>query len=158
MLQQRKHIRLRNFDYSSPNVYFITVCVKYFQPLLGSTRGDICGLSEIGCETALNLQNIPEHYPHASLDEFIVMPNHLHCILFINRCNHVHTGSDFGKTVAGSVSTIIGHAKGAVTRWCRESKTPFQWQSLVHDHVIRNEQEYWAIRNYIINNPKNLEE
>lgn len=155
MLQQRKHIRLHNFDYSSPNAYFITVCVKYFQPLLGGIRNGICGLSEIGCEAAVNLQTIPEHYPHASLDEFIIMPNHLHCILFIHHCHHAHTGNDFGKTVAGSVSTIISHVKGAVTKWCRESKTYFQWQPRFYDHVIRNEKEYWAIKNYIINNPRN---
>ena len=158
MLQQRKHIRLQNFDYSSPNAYFITVCVKYFQPLLGSIRNGICGLTKIGCKTALNLQHIPDHYPHASVDEFVVMPNHLHCLLFINQSNHIYTGNDFGKTVAGSVLTIIGHVKGAVTKWCRKNKTYFAWQPRFHDHVIRNQQEYWATKKYIINNPCNWKE
>jgi REP element-mobilizing transposase RayT len=155
MLQQRKHIRLRNFSYASSNAYFITICVKYFQPLLGSIKNGICGLSEIGCVAALNLQNIPDHYPHASLDEYIIMPNHLHCILFINRPDHFHISNDFGRTVAGSVSTIIGHVKGAVTKWSRENKISLQWQPRFYDHVIRDEKEYRAIKNYIINNPRN---
>ena len=155
MLHQRKHIRLRDFDYSSANAYFITVCVRYFEPLLGTIRCGICGLNEIGNETALNLQNIPAHYPNTVVDEFIVMPNHWHCILLINRSNHLYTPNSYANTVAGSVSTIVGHVKGAVTKWCSGNNMYFKWQPRFHDHVIRNEKEYWAIKKYIIDNPKN---
>lgn len=155
MLQQRKHIRLREFDYSSPNAYFVTVCVKHFEPVLGTVKNGICGLSVIGNEIAINLQNLSEHYPHGLMDEFIVMPNHFHGIIIITGVNHIYTGNSSSKTVAGSVSTMVGHVKGAVTKWCRENNFPFHWQPRFYDHVIRNEQEYWAIKNYIINNPKN---
>lgn len=86
------------------------------------------------------------------------MPNHLHCILIRTHCDHVYTTNSFGRTVAGSVSNIVNHMKGAVTKWCKSNNRFFQWQSRFHDHVIRNEQEYWAIKNYIINNPKNWKE
>lgn len=155
MLQQRKHIRLRDFDYSSPNAYFITVCVRYFEPLLGTIKSGICGLSEIGNETALNLQNVPVHYPDAVLDEVIVMPNHWHCILIINQSHHSYTANKFANTVAGSVSTIVGHVKGAVTKWCKDRNVYFKWQPRFYDHIIRNAEEYWAIKSYIINNPGN---
>jgi putative transposase len=158
MFHQRKHIRLREFDYSSPNAYFSTVCVKHFAPLLGTVRNGICGLSEIGNETALQLQGIPFQHQHALLDEYIVMPNHPHCILVRTHRNHVYTGNQFGKTVAGSVSTIINHIKGAVTKWCGANGYSFEWQSRFYDHVIRNEQEYRAIKNYIINNPLNWQQ
>ena len=155
MLPQRKHIRLRNFDYSSANAYFITVCVRYFEPLLGNIKNGVCGLTEIGNEAVLCLQNIPHHNPNTVLDEYIVMPNHLHCILFITHSNPVYTANSFGKTIAGSVSNTINHFKGAVIRWCKNNNHRFHWQSKFHDHVIRNDQEFWAIKNYIINNPKN---
>lgn len=155
MFHQRKHIRLREFDYSSPNAYFITVGVKYFEPLLGTVRNGIFGLSEIGNETAINLQNITDHYPHCLMDEFIVMPNHFHCILIITKQNHSYTGNSFSKTVAGSASTIAGHTKGAITKWCKENNLNFYWQPRFYDHVIRNEQEYRTIKTYIINNPRN---
>ena len=155
MQKQRKHIRLRNFDYSSPNAYFITICVKDREPALASVRNGICGLSEIGNETALCLQAVSTHNSFTELDEFIIMPNHLHCILIISMRDHPFTANSFGKTVPGSVSSTINHFKGAVTAWCRRNDYRFQWQSRFHDHVIRNEQEYWAIKNYIRNNPKN---
>lgn len=155
-LPQRKHIRLRDFDYSSANAYFITVFVAYFERLLGTVKNGICGLSEIGAEAAVRLQKIPELYPDAFLDEFIVMPNHLHALLIIDR----HRGSDksnaFGKPVAESVSMHINHFKGAVKKWCNDNgHSGFEWQAKFHDHVIRNEQEYRLIKNYIINNPQN---
>jgi putative transposase len=155
MFYQRKHIRLREFDYSSANAYFITVCVRHFAPLLGSIKNGICGLSDIGNETVLCLQSIPEHHPYTVLDEFTVMPNHLYLILVKTHCDHFYSGNSFGKTVAGSIATMVGHFKGAVTAWCKSNDLYFHWQSRFHDHVIRNEQEYWAIKNYIINNPKN---
>jgi putative transposase len=146
MFHQRKHIRLREFDYSSPNAYFITVCVNRFEPLLGTVKNSICGLSEIGNETALQLQQIPQQYQHSWLDEFIVMPNHLHCILIREHCNHIYTANKFGKTVAGSVSNMINHVKGAVTKWCKDNDLYFHWQPRFHDHVIWDEKEYWAIK------------
>ncbi len=90
MFHQRKHIRLREFDYSSPNAYFITVCVQHFVPLLGSVKNGSCGLNEIGNEIALNLHDISEHYPYSLMDEFIVMPNHFHCIIIITKINHIY--------------------------------------------------------------------
>ncbi|HEX8313474.1 MAG TPA: transposase [Flavisolibacter sp.] len=155
MFHQRKHIRLRDFDYSSANAYFITICVKYFEPLFGSIKNGICGLTEVGNETVLCLQMIPEIRSGVILDEFIIMPNHLHCLLILPPGHHVYTGNNFGKPVAGSVSVIINQFKGAVTRWCKENNCYFDWQNRFYDHVIRDEKEYRAIKNYIINNPGN---
>ena len=155
MFHQRKHIRLRNFDYSSANGYFVTVCVKQFLPLLGSIKNGICGLSEIGNDVAIRLQNIPLLYPHVLLDEFIVMPNHFHLILIITKHQGSYVGNRFQKPVAGSVSMMINGAKGATTKWCKANNYWFDWQDRFYDHVIRNEKEYWAIKNYIINNPRN---
>ena len=158
MFHQRKHIRLRHFDYSSANAYFITVCVKHFEPLLGQVRNSICGLSEIGNDVALRLQNIPALNKYVLLDEFIVMPNHFHVLLIIREHHGTWLENRFQKPVSGSISMIINAAKGATIKWCKANHhTKFKWQDRFHDHVVRNEQEYWAIKNYIINNPRNWE-
>ena len=159
ILPQRKHIRLRDFDYSSANAYFITVCVKHFERLLGTIRSGICRLSEIGAEAAAYLQTIPEIYPDVILDEFIIMPNHLHAIIIIDRHSSSYQSNAFGKPVAGSVSMHVNHFKGRVKKWCKNNSwSEFDWQPKFHDHVIRNEQEYWLIKNYIIHNTRNWQD
>ncbi len=65
----------------------------------------------------------------------------------------------FAKPIAGSVSTIINQYKSAVKRWCNKNNCEyFQWQPRFHDHIIRNEQSYETISNYIINNPAKWQE
>lgn len=155
MFHQRKHIRLRDFDYSSANAYFITVCVKYFEPLLGIVKNGICGLSNIGNDVALRIQRIPELSPDVILDEFIVMPNHLHLLLIIDRHHGPYRSNAFGKPIAQSVSMLVNHFKGAAKKWSKRRGLYMDWQSRFHDHVIRNEKEYRAIKNYIISNPAN---
>lgn len=63
--------------------------------------------------------------------------------------------NEFGKTIPGSVSAIIGQFKSSVTRWCNKNGFAFEWQSRFHDHIIRDEPEFFRIENYIINNVKN---
>lgn len=123
--------------------------------MLGEIKSGIGGLSKIGAEAAVRLQNIPDFYPDVSLDEFIVMPNHVHALLTIDRHSGPHQANAFGKPVAESVSMHINHFKGAVKKWCNANgHSSFNWQSKFHDHVIRNEQEYRLIKNYTINNPQ----
>ncbi len=123
-MKKRKHIRLYDFDYSSANAYFITICVK-------------------------DLTHI--------LDEAIVMPNHVHCILKIINDTNIETKTgQYGKAVAGSVSVIINQYKGAVTKWCMENGyKEFEWQSRFYDHVIRDQKSYERIKDYIATNPAN---
>lgn len=170
MLKRRKHIRLRNFDYSSKGAYFITICTKDRENFFGKIKNDEMILNSIGKIAYECLINIPDHFSHAEMDVFIVMPNHIHCILFLDKsvgASHgmPHNGvplqpipqyNQFSKPVAGSVSVIINQFKSSVKRWCNKNDHKyFQWQSRFHDHVIRNENEYKQIKQYIINNPAN---
>ena len=63
----------------------------------------------------------------------------------------------FGNTIPGSLSAIIGQFKSTLTRWCNMNNYPFMWQVKFYDHVIRNQDEYERIENYIINNVSNWE-
>ncbi len=176
MNKDRKHIRLSNHDYSSDGEYFITICTHNRECFFGKIENDEMILNETGVIANKYLQEILSHFPHAQLDEFIVMPNHVHCILALENkiFAAVETGNvgashvmptigihapnrnEFSKPVKGSVSVIIQQYKAAVKRWCNANKHEyFEWQSRFHDHIIRNAKSYEKIKNYIINNPKN---
>ena len=109
---------------------------------------------------------IPDHYPHAAIDKFIVMPNHMHGIIFINNdgkgtaCRAL-TFEQFGKPVSGSLPTIIRSFRSAATKQINILKnTPGSpvWQRNYYEHIIRNETDLNNIRQYIIDNPINWEE
>jgi REP element-mobilizing transposase RayT len=88
------------------------------------------------------------------------MPNHVHCIIEIKSSSFsLENTNQYGKPVAGSVSVIVNHYKGRVKKWCSENGFgDFEWQGQFYDRVIRDNKEYWAIKNYIINNPANWEQ
>ncbi len=171
MLPERKHIRLRDYDYSLEGAYFITVCTKekkhFFcrdMPVNVPVWNPNIMLSPVGEIVTQCLSDIPNHFSHAILDEFVVMPNHIHCILVLGDLKRdvqqtiygapVQQVNTFGKPVPGSVSVIINQLKSSVTRWCNKNGYRyFGWQPRFHDHIIRNGQSYGTIKNYIICNP-----
>jgi len=168
-MKTRKHIRLRNFDYSSQAWYFITICTKNRRHTLGAIENGQMHLSPIGKQAYLYWNEIPKHFPHIELGEFIIMPNHIHGIIgIVNKTNskvrtrHVvsqresQQDNQFGKTIAGSLSAIIGQFKSTLTRWSRKNgHQDFAWQGRFHDHIIRTDGAFQRISNYIKNNPSN---
>lgn len=181
MNKERKHIRLRNYDYSSDGLYFITICTKDRENFFGEIQNEQMILNEPGKIAEEYLNEIPNHFSQVEMDEFIVMPNHVHCILILDKphvgTQHVVSPSDndapvgtshvmslqpqpqynqFSKPIPGSVSVIIQQFKSSVKRWCNKNGHEyFQWQSRFHDHIIRDAESYERIKNYIINNPTN---
>lgn len=158
--RRRRHVRLRKHDYSSPGLYFITCCVQDRICSLGFIENDQLVLSNIGVIVKAHWEAIPQHYAHVKLHEFVIMPNHIHGVI------ELHYGEDnlttlkhrtlnqFAKPISGSISMIINQYKGGVRRWCKYHGYPeFRWQGRFYDHVIRNQQAYWAICRYIRNNP-----
>lgn len=87
----------------------------------------------------LGIQQIEIIYPNVILDEYIIMPNHIHMILKINEQSN------------NSISTIMQQLKMKITKEIGYSI----WQKLFYKHIIRNEKEYLKIKEYIINNPLN---
>ena len=92
---KRKSIRLRNYDYSRKGCYFITVCAYNREVLFGDVRRGTtcCALNEIGKAVKKFWTEIPNHFPNVDLDEYIVMPNHIHGILVR------HWGAPYSKRV-----------------------------------------------------------
>lgn len=169
MLRNRKQIRLRNFDYASEGWYFVTICTKNRESYFGDINNQQMVLTGIG-EIAHQLwTEIPAHFPMVELGEFVVMPNHIHGIIGIHhkQIDDVVVGpphgvavpgnqNQFGRTIPGSLSAIIGQYKSSVSRWCNKNKQySFGWQSRFHDHVIRNQEEFDRIEKYILENIEN---
>ena len=156
--------RLKEWDYSSSAYYFITICTKYRKVFLGRVVRENIELSEIGEICNSYWSEIPKHFRNATLDEYIVMPNHIHGILIIdNPTVETRHGvplqdgtftNKFSKPISGSLSVIINQYKSSVTRWCRNNGyNNFGWQRRFYEHIIRNEKSLNKIREYIKYNP-----
>ncbi|MBQ8503097.1 MAG: transposase [Clostridia bacterium] len=151
MIHKRKDYRLKNYDYSSPNAYFITICTKDRHPILWQSvshnnvgaaigRPVVYELSPYGkvAETAIN--KISSIYPTVNVDKYVIMPNHIHMILSIH---HIPD------TISPSTATIVNQLKGYISKQLGFSP----WQKLYHDRIIRNEEEYLNKWQYIEDNP-----
>jgi REP element-mobilizing transposase RayT len=109
--------------------------------------------TEIG-EVALdNWLQIPKHHPYVEIDEFVIMPDHIHGILFINKPDKINWElSKFGPQRNNLASIIRGY-KASVKKYATLNDIEFFWQPRYYDRVIRNEKEYVNIKEYIFNNP-----
>ena len=132
----RKSPRLKNFDYSSPNWYFVTICTWDKQCLFGSPNS----LSPSGEIAQQCLKEIGIHFPNAVIEKSVIMPNHVHAILSL--------------TGGINLSSVIGLYKSAVTKQIHEINPDEKvWQTSYHDHIIRNQADYERIWLYIDANP-----
>ena len=96
--------RLKNWDYSSAGIYFITICTKYMEHMFGSVNNGRMILSEIGNIVDKYWQDIPNHFSSVKLDEYIIMPNHIHGIIIIPPVETLHRNV-FIKPITISVET-----------------------------------------------------
>lgn len=157
--------RLRDWDYGSRGSYFVTICTRNRRCVFGRVVDGQMELSEIGKIASCELEDIPRHYDNVSVDEHVVMPNHVHAIIVIDgdhtfslspRAREVSSYRTTFSPAAGSLSAIIRSFKAGVTLRCRErGLAQFVWQSRFHDHLLRGDEVIGAVREYIWNNPGN---
>jgi REP-associated tyrosine transposase len=155
--------RLKGWNYTAAGWYFITVCTRNRESFFGEVKNGEMHLSAIGDIVAEEWKKTAIIRPHVELDEWVVMPNHLHGILIIKSGvdpvetprRGISTGSQLK---SGSVGAIIGQFKSVCTKriWATKSKS-FNWQSRFYDHIIRDERAFKNIRQYIVNNPAKWE-
>ncbi|APC91404.1 MULTISPECIES: transposase [Francisella] len=172
-IPQRKNIRLQNFNYSQTGYYYVTICTKNRVSYFGevSSNGQMI-LNDCGRVAFETLRNIPEFYDSAFLDEFVVMPNHIHAILIIEN-DIVNVGTEHCSVLSNTdkesmtarcavttnkkinLSQIIKSYKNVCTKNIKNNLgfKNFQWQRSFYDHIIRNKQSLIKIREYIQNNP-----
>lgn len=151
-LPKRKSTRLKGYDYSTPRMYFLTVCTKDKEQLLGKIVG--CGdfdtpqmlLSEYGkiLDKYINIMN--EKYQYIRLDKYVIMPNHFHLILNITdyKSGSSRTAEPYNNNISKFVSLL--------KRYCNREYGINIWQRSFHDHIIRGEKDYNEIWEYIDSN------
>jgi putative transposase len=173
--------RLQNWDYGNNAPYFITVCAKNRFHYFGEIENNEMNLNEIGSLAEHFWKEIPIKFPYAKLDDFIVMPNHIHGILFIEKPVETqfiasNIDNDFNseetRLIASlqggitknmnpmlneNISRIIRWYKGRCSFEIRKLNINFDWQPRFHDHIIRDSNSFERIKNYIVNNPYSWE-
>jgi REP-associated tyrosine transposase len=161
--KQHKQYRLPDFNYAGEGEYFVTICTHNRKQYFGKIKNSEMILNRIG-KIAENLWNeIPSKFQHVSTDIYQVMPNHFHGIIIINEENFINEIPTFKSGIKNnpmelksiSLGRIIRWFKGRVTFDARKRNLGFKWQSRFHDRIIRDEKEFYFIREYIINNPVN---
>ena len=161
-LRQRRSIRLPDYDYSQPGAYFVTICT-FRRALLFE---EFPQYGELVLET---WQDLPNHYPCVALDAFVVMPNHVHGIIFLEGDGPV--GAGFDPVVDVGAGFKPAPTKGTKRHGLPEIVRAFKtfsarrinalkgtpgvpvWQRSYYEHVVRTDEELDRIREYIVNNP-----
>ena len=161
--------RLQGFDYGSHASYFVTICTKnkihYFGEIVNTHNVETHHYASLHCPSLCPTDigkiafdfwaAIPEHYPFVVLDEFVIMPNHIHGILCFNRPGKTDRTPNIFGAQSQNLGAVIRAYKSSVKRYANQHNIAFEWQPRFYDRIIRDERARQAIRNYIINNPQN---
>jgi len=142
-LPKRKINRLQNYDYAQTGAYFVTICTKDTKWLFGSIDGGTMTLNKNGIIAESEMLKISSHFNYVDISNYVVMPNHVHLIVVI-----MPAGAASGAPTM-TIGSIIRGYKSGVSRLMGFSP----WQRNYHDHVIRNQEDYNRIAEYIGNNP-----
>jgi len=174
-LTRKPHNRLKDYDYSTAGYYYVTICTENRQELFGVIENDKIILNNAGNMINFWWGEITRHFEGIKLDEYIVMPNHIHGIINIvgvdrcvdpnqyvdriqnNKINHNGRTHRSAPTISDIIqwfktmttNEYICHVKNS--NWLSFNKR--LWQRNYYDHIIRNEKSLNHIREYIINNP-----
>ena len=156
-LPKRKNVRLAGFDYQTAGAYFITICVKDRKPILGKIVGTGLPagpkniLSQYGEIAEKVLINMSDFYDNIKLDKYAIMPNHIHLLLQI-------TESGGPSRTPVPTNSPISKFVGTFKRFCNKEYGGNVWQARSYDHVIRGQEDYAAVWEYIENNHLKWEE
>ncbi len=159
MLPNRKPNRIPGYDYANEGAYFITICTKDRKQILSKIVGDGFPIPTIAGNVVYDMiGRIPEKYPNIKVDNFVIMPDHIHILIRIPyrteivNCHTRGTGNP-----SPTMGNIIGWFKYEITKQLNlqaNSAGVKYFQRSYYDHVIRNQQDYNEIWEYIDNNPR----
>lgn len=167
-LPARRSIRLQGFDYANDGAYFVTIVARERKCLFGEVVSDHVVASEIGRVVDAEWQRTPSLRPEVKLGDYVLMPNHLHALVFIERTGRRgdlrspaealdNTASGPCGPRSNSLSAVVAGFKSAATRQCRDRGLLWSgaslWQRNFYEHIVRNEGEHAQICDYIEQNP-----
>ena len=154
----RKSNRLPNYDYNTPGAYFITICTENRKPILSEIVGG--GALDAPHAQLTKLGQVVQKYilsgnriSGVTVDKFVIMPNHIHLILLVD-----DTAADGTSKATSPTNAVIPHFVSTLKRFCHRDIGKEIFQRSYHDHVIRDENDYLKIWQYIDNNPARWQE
>ncbi|MBQ3550449.1 MAG: transposase [Clostridia bacterium] len=170
---QRKNIRLKDYDYSTPGLYFVTVCTKDKKPILCRIVGTDANSAVSLCRFATSpshregvflggpkvvmfeygkianeqIKNMTVFYDNVKVEKYVIMPNHIHFILSVAES----ASGPPGRSVP--TNNAISNFVGTFKRFCNKKYGKNIWQARSNDHIIRGQHDYRKIWEYIDENP-----
>ena len=162
-MPKRKSMRLKDYDYSSSGTYFITICTQNKQHLFGSIIGQepcscrepYCRLSPVGEIVQCELVKLSERYHMVEIVNYVIMPNHIHFILTIKKCEEIRKPRQEPRPCP-TLGYFLCAFKSITTKCANKSESVTGrkiWQFKYYDHIIRDEEDYLKILRYINENP-----
>ena len=156
-LPKRKPLRLPNYDYSAPGAYFVTICTHDRRCILSDIAvgadalgGPHVALTENGRIVEKYIRST-DHIMGLTVDEYVIMPNHVHILFRIDgTCFETNNGPP---RASAPTTAMIPNAVGAIKRLTQRELGQMIFRRSYHEHVIRNEEDYRQIREYIDANP-----
>ena len=154
----RKPLRIPNYDYNTPGAYFLTFCTHNRKHMLSRIVGAIHEspapqLTTCGRIVDTVIKNIPEHLS-VTIDQYIIMPNHIHLIAVVRNTNILWETDKSHLQSRSVISKLIGYIKMNASRAIRQRYGEVTvWQRGYYDHIIRNQEDYGALTEYIQTNP-----
>lgn len=171
---------MKGYDYSSDGAYFVTICTREREALLGEVVDGVMRLNDAGRLVDEIRHGLPHHFPNMELDQWMVMPNHVHGIIWIasrpETVTHGDVGAGFSRPKCGThqgartaplrrrtLGQVIAYFKHQSTKavnvfWGDPNPAIPVWQRNYYERIIRNDEELNRIRQYVRDNPKNWDQ
>lgn len=160
-----RSIRLPEYDYTQRGAYFVTICVRNKQCFFGTIKNYEMVPNNAGLMITTWYLKLENKFPDIQCDVHMVMPNHFHAIVWISTNTNTDHATTQNPITTSSVPTIVQWFKTMTTNayiknvkrhdWPRFSKS--LWQRNYYEHVIRDEDDYLRIKEYITTNPAQWE-
>ena len=150
-LPKRKATRLKDFDYNTNGAYFLTICTLNRREILSAVGVDVLGdpqnirMLPYGEIAEKYIKQLNEFYDHITVEQYVIMPNHIHLLLFVSGSPGMSTPTKQASKVSNFVSTF--------KRFCNKECGGNIWQRGFYDHVVRGHEDYAEIKKYIEENP-----
>ncbi len=169
-MNRRRSIRLKDYDYSQPGAYFVTICTRNRERVLGEIVGGTVTLSPVVDLVQTTWLAIRHNYPGVDVDEFIVMPSHLHGIILLTGATDLgKADQDQGEAIGQArgpgptspLPDVVHRFKSLTTARYRQGvkrdgqlrSSDRLWQRNYYEQVIRDDDDLDRVREYIAGNP-----
>ena len=155
----RRSIRLKGWDYSGSADYFITICTRDRECLFGEIIDNEMVLNKLGRVAKEWWLQIPKYYENVELDEYIIMPNHIHGVIAILGDDHGRGGvtpplQNKNKPTLGKIVAYFKYQSTKQINEIQNSQGNPIWQRNYWEHIVRNEKSLNNTRDYIRGNPE----